>query len=504
MNMIQLSAPLLAVLCASLLQVGTAAAAVPRNLEHLEFRAIPQDPITPVRPGNKEIPQVIPGLEPVDDADGNQRVTPVVKAVRRAADSVVSIYVSAAERNSSRLRPGQGQDGQGSGVILDEKGLVITNWHVVAAAEGQDNMAIRVKLKNGKQYDADLLSTSASDDLGLLQLRLPAGERVKPVVLGSSKDLEPGETLIAIGNPQGHANTVTVGVLSATEREITVRTPPSGQPRTYQGLLQTDAAINQGNSGGALLDITGRLIGINNAMAFGVENIGFAIPVDTVTRVFRDKLLASESLASLWLGLRVQDQEGLAVLAEVDPEGPAHAAGLRAGDQLVLAGGRPVQTALDFARGILDARPGVRFPLEVRRGARTIRAEPVPISVQELAISRSLGLTVTALGLQDDRGLIETATRRFYDGSGLRRLAPLPVVLRVDDVRKGSSAAEVGLQVGDHLIGLRQNMGFSGSRNLPLQSLQWFAELLGQVTGRELGILVLREGRVLEGEIRVR
>jgi S1-C subfamily serine protease len=272
----------------------------------------PQDP-TPVapRPATPRPTGLLgtPAFVPTDDADANDRVTPVVKAVRRAADSVVSIYVVHQDRAASRTRGGNVVDGQGSGVILDEKGLVISNWHVVALAEARAGVEIKVKLKSGKEYEAELLSTSPADDLALLQLRLPDGDVVKPVVLGNSAALEPGESVIAIGNPQGHANTVTVGVLSAQDREITVRTP-DGRVNTYRGLLQTDAAINQGNSGGALLDITGKLIGINNAMAFGSENIGFAIPVDTVTRVFRDKLLSSENLARLWFGLRVQDEDG--------------------------------------------------------------------------------------------------------------------------------------------------------------------------------------------------
>src|SRR5262249_7498359 len=156
--------------------------------------------------------------------------------------------------------------GQGSGVILDESGLVITNWHVISFLERDDAFKINVKLRSGKSYFADLLSSSAEWDLALLQLQLPQGEKVKPITLGDSDSLMIGEDVLAIGNPQGNANTVSKGILSATSRSIEVMAP-DGRRRSYSGLLQTDAAINPGNSGGALLDITGRLIGINNAMA---------------------------------------------------------------------------------------------------------------------------------------------------------------------------------------------------------------------------------------------
>src|SRR5690606_35413841 len=128
-----------------------------------------------------------------------------------------------------------------------------------------------------------------------------------------SDTLMVGETVLAIGNPQGHANTVTRGVLSATDREITARTPDGGVLQ-LKGLLQTDAAINQGNSGGALLDITGRLIGVNNAMAANAENIGFAIPVNTVQRVFKELLVGSASF-SLWVGLELDERDGQLVVS---------------------------------------------------------------------------------------------------------------------------------------------------------------------------------------------
>ncbi|MEE9127694.1 MAG: trypsin-like peptidase domain-containing protein, partial [Planctomycetota bacterium] len=164
-------------------------------------------------------------LQPSED-DLSKRITPVVRAVKAAAHSVVSIYIKTNSEalDPARMRRREFVQGQGSGVILDEKGLVITNWHVVAQAARNPQLRVEVRLRRGKRYRARVLSQSPSDDLALLQLSMEASERVKPVVLGDSSSLMVGETVIAIGNPQGHANTVTVGVLSAEDRNIRVAT----------------------------------------------------------------------------------------------------------------------------------------------------------------------------------------------------------------------------------------------------------------------------------------
>ncbi|MFN6192818.1 MAG: S1C family serine protease, partial [Planctomycetota bacterium] len=262
-------------------------------------------------------------VEP-DADDKDLRTTPVVRAVQRAADSVVSIYLQSNNLPNGGSRGEPRTEGQGSGVILDESGLVITNWHVIAPVvlgnRGAAELDVEVRLRDGRTRPARVLSSSAKRDLALLQIRRDKDDAFKPAEIGRSDSLMVGETVIAIGNPQGQANTVTSGVLSAVDRSIRVRTP-DGELREYTGLLQTDAAINQGNSGGALLDITGRLVGINNAMAMGAENIGFAIPMDMVRGEFQRELLQSNSFAAAedaaWLGLEVLDRDGAVVSDKV-------------------------------------------------------------------------------------------------------------------------------------------------------------------------------------------
>jgi serine protease Do len=444
------------------------------------------------------------GLRPQDPTEAEQelRVTPVVKAVRRAEQSVVSIYCFN-ENRPIRTRDGLLPEGQGSGVVLDEHGLVITNWHVVAQVEARPGFRVEVKFKgNQEPHAAELLSTSAEDDLALLQLRLGAGEKVTPVQLGDSDTLMVGETVIGIGNPQGHAHTVTVGVLSATDRAITVLAP-DGRPRAYKGLLQTDAAINEGNSGGALLDITGRLIGINNAMVRGAQNIGFAIPVNTVRRVFRDKLLASENLAHMWLGMRVREENGAAVVADVDPQGPAHAVGIRDGDRLVRAGGARVATALDFARQVLEARPGAQFPLEVERDRRVLRVQPVPMTVVEREIWKRIGVQADMITPRSDRELVTRATRGFYEGFGTRRVALLPCVLRVREVQPDGPADAIEVKPGDLILGF-QVQTWTGPSLLPIQSPEHCAQVLASSSRGRLRITVMRGDEVKDGDIYVK
>ena len=433
----------------------------------------------------------LPVVEP-DAGERELRMTPIVRAVQRSADSVVSIYLQAA--NSLARGGGSVTEGQGSGVILDEAGLVITNWHVIApvvlAAPNERRLELAVKLRDGRARSAQVLSSSANSDLALLQIVLEGDEKVKPVEIGRSSDLMIGETLIAIGNPQGHANTVSSGVLSATGRTIQVRAP-DGNVRSYPNLLQTDAAINQGNSGGALLDITGKLVGINNAMAMGAENIGFAIPVDVVRQVFERELIQSESFTTsadaAWLGIEVKEQDGAVVVTDV----------------VESIGQQPVRSTLDYLRRIVEARPREPFPLALRRGKDSIAVSPRPISRTNAITVASIGAELEEVGLDDDANLVRAATVAFYRDSGLRRYPPLPAVLRITDVQPDSPAASIGLKQGDVMLAVFGNTMF-GEREYPVTSLQQFAKLLQDRRGKNLKIAILRGDDDLVGTIDVK
>jgi len=449
-------------------------------------------------------------LQPTED-DLSQRMTPVVRAVKATAHSVVSIYIKGAEVPSALAGRRRDQiQGQGSGVILDEKGLVITNWHVVAAVLQNRQLRVEVRLKNAKQYPARVLSQSPEHDLALLQLKMPDRERVKPVVLGNSSSLMVGETVIAIGNPRGHANTVTVGVLSAEDRNINVRTP-DGRVRAFKGLLQTDAAINGGNSGGALLDITGKLIGINNAMAADSENIGFAIPVNTVRQVFHNVLLSSENLASVFLGMTVDDRRGQPVVTHLESSGPAARAGVRVGDRLLSAKGQAIKSKLDYARAVLDARPDEPFALVVERGSRRVRLSPRPLSNSAWTVVRRIGLQLKQVRYEENPDLLKDATqaiiREIYGRrSGRQRV--LPAVLRVTHVQPKSTGAKLGIQRGDVLLGIEvpvRDFFRTTYRLETFQSIDTLNDAL-QILGLrgstpEFETWILRDGKVMSGAL---
>lgn len=444
-------------------------------------------------------------VEP-DADDKDLRTTPVVRAVQRAADSVVSIYL----QNTGVPRAEPRTEGQGSGVILDDSGLVITNWHVVAPVVlgGRDaaGLEVEVRLRDGRTRPARVLSSSARRDLALLQIRREKDDAFKPAEIGRSDSLMIGETVIAIGNPQGQANTVTSGVLSATDRSIRVRTP-DGELREYTGLLQTDAAINQGNSGGALLDITGRLVGINNAMAMGAENIGFAIPMDMVRAEFQRELLQSGSFAAAedaaWLGLEIAERDGAVVVDKVVAGGPAARAGVQTGDTLARVGETDIRSSIDYLRSIFDARADAPLRLLLRRGGRDVDATTRPMQRSQWLLQSAIGAMARQIEADDDRDLVRKATLAFYRGSGIRRVALFAAIVRLDGVAEDGPAAAIGLRDGDIVLSVFVRQPF-GERELPVTSLRDFARLLEGNRGRSLKVSVLRGDEDLVGTIEVR
>jgi S1-C subfamily serine protease len=186
--------------------------------------------------------------------------------VASARESVVTV--------TSRLGSGRGSaTGVGSGLILTSNGYILTNRHVVEGAQ-----ALSVELLDGSTYDATVVKVSDTTDLALIKI---SASGLTAARLGNSDQIQVGETALAIGSPLGtYTETVTRGIVSATGRDVTVRDDQTGQPRTLTNLIQTDAAVNEGNSGGPLLDASGTVIGINTAVAVSAQGLGFAIPIN--------------------------------------------------------------------------------------------------------------------------------------------------------------------------------------------------------------------------------
>jgi S1-C subfamily serine protease len=248
------------------------------------------------------------------------------------------------------------QEGTGSGFVIDSKGHIVTNNHVV---EGADE--VHVTLADGTRVPAEIVGTDPYSDLAVIKIDVPP-DKLYPVELGSSVDLRVGQRAIAIGNPFGLDRTLTTGVISSLGRPLEVE---SGQ--VIYNVIQTDAAINPGNSGGPLLDSQGRVIGVNTAIQTGAENIGFAIPVDTVKRVVPE-LIEKGRYRHPWLGdlsysidSELAQNLGLPVdkgilIAQIYRGSPAAKAGLRGGNRQVIVGNRRIIAGGDIIVAI-DGRP---------------------------------------------------------------------------------------------------------------------------------------------------
>src|SRR4051812_1480662 len=273
--------------------------------------------------------------------DWSLRQTPVVDVVRRVRDAVVNIHSERTARGPASeelfaLAPSQNRiNGMGTGIVIDPRGYIVTNQHVVDEVN-----LIKVRLADGTARTARVLQRDAQADIALLKVETSRPLPVMP--LGTATDLMVGETVVAIGNAYGYEHTVTVGVVSAVGRDVTLNREVS-----YKALIQTDASINPGNSGGPLINIHGDLIGVNVAIRAGAQGIGFAIPVDTMIRVAGPMLKTRSRQAggSASLGLVVRDvlrKPGedasplrSVVVDRVDANGPAAKAGLQRGDTLV-------------------------------------------------------------------------------------------------------------------------------------------------------------------------
>ncbi|WP_338750085.1 S1C family serine protease [Janibacter alittae] len=279
---------------------------------------------------------------------------------------------------------GQSAGGEGSGVILDEQGHVLTNNHVVTGAGPSPK--ITVTLADGATYDATVAGTDPSTDLAVLTIADPPKD-LTPITVGSSKDLEVGDPVMAVGNPLGLAGTVTTGIVSALDRPVSTARSEGGQssPFAQQGqpvvtaAIQTSAAINPGNSGGALVDASGRLVGINSSIATmggsgqsGNIGIGFAIPANEATWI-AEQLIEDGEAQHAFLGVVPTDgtaKEGAAThrgaeIRKVSDGSPADEAGLSEGDLVVAIGDSPV-TGAESLVGLVHARTiGSQVPLTV-------------------------------------------------------------------------------------------------------------------------------------------
>lgn len=368
------------------------------------------------------------------------RETPIVKAVQRVRAAVVNIRgektVAAPPGQTSGGDSLRRVNGMGTGVVIDPRGYIVTNYHVVDGVR-----EILVTMADGQKLVGRLAARDMETDLAIVKIETAKTLSVIPI--GTSSDLMPGETVIAVGNAYGYEHTVTRGIVSALHRAVQV-----SDAQFYDDLIQTDASINPGNSGGPLLNIDGEMIGINVAVRAGAQGIGFAIPVDKVAAVCVG-LLAACNTNKAWIGIQSlptapASRDGT-VIGAVEAKSPAADAGLTSGDLIVAVNDHEIQCPLDFQRAILDCAAGETLRLMVRRSDNAV----------------TVNLTVGKIPEET-----RMATQPAWDLLGLE-LKPIPTDefrknyqtryrggLMVIAVRPKSAAANQGIVPGDVLVGM--------------------------------------------------
>jgi serine protease Do len=362
------------------------------------------------------------------------RKTAVVAAVERVKNAVVNIHsersVAAANHDAFAMPAApKAMNGMGTGIVIDPRGYIVTNQHVV-----DDVTSLRIRLADGASHNATVIARQPELDLAIIKIDPSTPLPVMPI--GTAQDLMVGETVIALGNAYGYEHTVSVGVVSAIKRDVSLN-----KDMSYKSLIQTDACINPGNSGGPLVNINGELVGVNVAIRAGAQGIGFAIPVDHMVRSVCE-MLKSRRRGTAYDGLVYRDvlqpsSDGLVrkvIVDRVDAGSPADLAGLQTGDVLTSVGNVKIESGIDVERGLMDRKPGQTLAVIARRQDQE---KTVQLVVADL-VWQKLGVQFTPVASD----LLANVNKQLHGG------------LEVTAINQTGLAAKSGLRKGDVLVGL--------------------------------------------------
>jgi len=429
------------------------------------------------------------GATPALAALGLESGASLADVVDKVLPSVVSVASSRTTRVSSPFNyffgqppAEQKQEGLGSGVILSKDGIIVTNNHVV---EGADTLKVRTY--DDREFEAKVVGTDPKSDLAVLRLQGDVSD-LRPALIGDSSALRLGEVVLAIGNPFGVGQTVTMGIVSAKGRADMGIVD-------YEDFIQTDAAINPGNSGGALINVRGEVVGINTAIlsrSGGNMGIGFAIPTNMAVPII-DALRTDGRVTRGWLGVTIQeltadlrvamklgDADGV-VVSEADPSGPGGKAGLKGGDVVTAVDGKAVDSTGRFRNLIAASGANRAVRLTVLRGGKQLT---VPVTLGKMpdaddapkVAGASQGNLPEVDGLQL-KDLDPELRRRLSVGDDLQGAV-------IVQVAPGSRAAQAQLKPGDIVLSINQQ---------PVTSAVSAKKLYGAAKGSKL-LLILRQG----------
>ena len=414
-------------------------------------------------------------------AVNNNRRTAIVLALEEAKQSVVNIHGRKTVRSSEALPDGKHVNGMGTGIILDPRGYIITNHHVI---DGVANL--QVTLSDEKSYSGRLVAHDPKTDLAIIKIETK--EPLTVIRLGTSSDLMQGESVIAVGNAFGYEHTATRGIISALHRSVQV-----SDDQKYHDLIQTDAPINPGNSGGPLMNIEGQTIGINVAVRVGAQGIGFAIPIDEAMEVAQ-RLLNVERLEGVSHGVEgttvATPETSTFTVKSVKLDSAAAKAGLQPGDVITSVGEHAVHRGLDLELALLGRKRGEEVNVDVQREGA---AKTLTLAIAEgKASTASAGDVVTRAW--SDLGLKLTAVNEAdFRALGTRYRGGLKVV----NVRADGPAAQQGIRKGDLLVGMHV------WETITMDNVTYILDRDDFIEFQPLKFFIVRGSETLYGHLRV-
>ncbi len=425
---------------------------------------------------------------PGNDASALNLSTAIAKVAKDTIPAVVHIEVTQSQEVNDPLQPFENDPffhfffnqpkntphkfkrelkGLGTGMLMDDKGDILTNNHVVAGAN-----VIQVLLTDGNQYEASVVGTDPRTDLAVI--RIKAKEKLPHVTFGDSDKIEVGDWVVAIGHPRGLDQTVTQGIISAKHRRGIM------DPTSYQDYLQTDAAINPGNSGGPLLNLKGEVIGVNAAIVSesgGFEGIGFAIPSNMALHI-ADQLIANGKVQRGWLGVSIKDMTPLlarkmklendkgALVADVVKGSPADAAGLKKDDVIIDYQGHAITDAASLQNEVANTAIGQEATLTVMRDGKS-KTMTVKIGDLQAAVKKMASSAENRLGAS-----VRAVTDKEVQQYGLQEKSGVAIA----SLQKKGPLAQAGFEVNDIITAIN---------DIPVNGVEGFIDIVKALPAKQ-------------------